>query len=62
MNEKQEPQQEETISFEFIRKIQRAEQRNAKLTKIPENFYDAVFEYLETKKNLASKKGDEKEK
>ena len=43
---------EETITFEFIRKVQLAEQRTANLTKIPENFYDAVKAYLQKKKKM----------
>ena len=51
---------EEAISFEIIRKIQRAEQRNPKLTELPGNFYENIIEYLERKKNIAEKKRDRK--
>lgn len=43
---------EETITFELIRKIQREEQRSPKLTKIPENFFAAVYAYVQQKKQL----------
>lgn len=43
---------EETITFELIRKIQREEQRTPKLTKLPENFYKYVCDYIERKEKL----------
>ena len=43
---------EETITFEFIRKVQLAEQRTSNLTKIPENFYQTAKAYLEKKKKM----------
>lgn len=42
----------EPISFELIRKIEREELQSAKLTKLPEGFYEKVKEYLELKKSL----------
>ncbi len=41
---------EETITFELIRKIQREEQSSQKLVKLPENFFDAVAEYISKKR------------
>jgi len=52
--------EEEAISFEVIRKIQRSEQREVKLTKLPENFFSKVKEYLKSKKRVAARKSDEK--
>jgi DNA replication factor GINS len=49
---------EEPITFEFIRKIQREEQREPKLTKIPEDFYQKAKAYLEEKRKLSEKKKD----
>jgi DNA replication factor GINS len=49
---------EEPITFEFIRKIQREEQRESKLTKIPEDFYQKAKTYLEEKRKLSEKKKD----
>jgi DNA replication factor GINS len=40
---------EETITYELIRKIQREEQASTKLTKLPENFFEAVAQYIEKK-------------
>ncbi|MEM5836725.1 MAG: hypothetical protein QW451_00135 [Candidatus Aenigmatarchaeota archaeon] len=51
---------EETITFEMIRKIQKEEANSPKLTKIPENFYESVKNYLRQKKSLAEKMGDKK--
>ncbi len=45
----------EVITFELIRKIQTEEQNLPKLTKLPENFYNAISAYLEQKKQLALK-------
>ena len=50
--------EEETITFEYIRKIQREEQHEPKLSKLPEDFYDKAKEYLEQKRELLKKKGD----
>lgn len=43
---------EETITFELIRRIQREEQRIQKLTKLPDNFYNAVSAYIQQKKKI----------
>ncbi len=43
---------EETITFEFIRKVQREEQRSPKLTKLPDNFFPAVSAYLQQKRKV----------
>ncbi len=45
---------EETITFELIRKIQMEEQKSTTLTKLPTNFSQAVINYLEQKRQLAS--------
>lgn len=50
--------EEEAITFEFIREIQREEQRNTSLTKISEDFYDKVKSYVREKKKLVQKKKD----
>jgi DNA replication initiation complex subunit (GINS family) len=42
----------EPLTFELIRKIQREEQRAPKLSKIPEDFYVSVAEYLDQKRKL----------
>ncbi|MEM5791140.1 MAG: hypothetical protein QXP77_03805, partial [Candidatus Aenigmatarchaeota archaeon] len=42
----------ETITFEFIRKIQREERDSPQLTKLPENFFEKVSAYLEQKKKI----------
>jgi len=49
--------EEETITFEFIREVQRSEQRSEQLTKLPDGFFDKVKSYLEQKKKLSKKKG-----
>lgn len=46
---------EETITFELIRRIQREELRVQKLTKIPENFYKSVNDYLFQKRQMTLK-------
>jgi DNA replication initiation complex subunit (GINS family) len=46
---------EETITFELIRKIHTEEQQGPKLSKIPENFFEAVNEYLQKKKQITLK-------
>jgi len=43
---------EETISFDIIRKIQREEQISPKITKLPENFYSAVSDYVSQKRKM----------
>ncbi len=50
--------EEETITFEYIREIQREEQKTPSLTKIPEDFYDKIKAYIREKKKLAQKKKD----
>ncbi len=49
---------EEPITFEFIRKIQREEMSEPKLSKIPNDFYQKAKNYLEQKKKIAEKKQD----
>ena len=49
---------EEPITFEFIRKIQREEITEPKLSKIPEDFYQKARDYLEQKRKIAEKKKD----
>ena len=44
--------EEQTITYELIRKVQREEQRQPKLTSIPENFFESVAKYLQQKKQL----------
>ncbi len=48
--------EEETITFELIRRIQREEQRVQKLTKMPAGFYESVQRYLEAKREMDSRK------
>lgn len=50
--------EEETITFEFIREVQRSEQKSEQLTKLPDNFYEKVKTYLYQKKSLLKKKKD----
>ena len=47
---------EDTITFEFIREIQREEQKSPSLVKIPEDFYNKVNDYIRQKKKLVEKK------
>jgi DNA replication factor GINS len=47
---------EETITFELIRSIQREEQRGPKLTKLPNDFYRNVENYLQQKRNAENRK------
>lgn len=54
----EEEKKEEAITFEYIRKVQREEQYDAKLSKIPDDFYEKCREYLEQKKKLTKKKED----
>jgi DNA replication initiation complex subunit (GINS family) len=49
---------EEPITFEFIRKIQREELKEPKLSKIPEDFYEKAKAYLEEKRKLSEKQKD----
>ncbi|MEM5772631.1 MAG: hypothetical protein QXL86_00145 [Candidatus Aenigmatarchaeota archaeon] len=51
---------EETITFELIRKIQREEERSPKLSKLPENFYQNVKNYLQQKRRILEKMEDRK--
>jgi DNA replication factor GINS len=51
---------EETITFEMIRKIQREEERSPKLSKLPENFYQNVKNYLQQKRKILEKMEDRK--
>ena len=46
---------DETITFELIRKIQLDEQKQPKLTKIPENFFPAINSYIQQKRQLTLK-------
>lgn len=49
---------EEAITFEFIREVQRNEQRSEQLTKLPDGFYEKVKAYLEQKRSLLKKRKD----
>lgn len=51
--------EKETITFEFIRQIQRDEKNFPKLTKLPEDFYRAASEYLEKKRGMIRETKDE---
>ncbi len=44
--------EEETITFELIRQIQREEKNSPKLTKLPPNFFENVARYLEKKRKM----------
>ncbi len=46
---------EEPITFEFIRKIHREEQREPRFSKIPEDFYQKAKTYLDQKRKLSAK-------
>jgi DNA replication initiation complex subunit (GINS family) len=48
--------EEETITFDLIRKIQREEQRSPKLSKLPAVFYKSVRSYLDRKRNVSNRK------
>lgn len=50
-----EEEQQEAITFEYIRKVQREEQADAKLSKIPDDFYEKSRKYIEQKKKLAKR-------
>lgn len=43
---------EETITFELIRRVQREEQRQPKLSKLPDNFFSSVSSYLQQKRKI----------
>ena len=49
-------EEEETITFDLIRKIQREEQRIPKLTRMPAGFYKNVKSYLERKGSISNRK------
>lgn len=49
---------EEPITFEFIRKVHREEQREPKLSIIPRDFYQKARKYLEQKRKLSLKQKD----
>lgn len=49
---------EEPITFEFIRKVQRDEQGEPKLSRIPEDFYQKAKDYLNQKRKLSEKHTD----
>jgi len=51
---------EETITFEFIRKVQSDEQRSPKLTKLPTDFYRKVSSYIQQKRKISERKDDRK--
>jgi DNA replication initiation complex subunit (GINS family) len=46
---------EETITYELIRKVQREEQKQPKLTRLPDNFFESVTNYLQQKRQIAAK-------
>jgi len=50
--------EDETITFEYVRKVQREEFREARLSKLPDGFYRKVKDYLEEKRKLLKKKED----
>jgi DNA replication factor GINS len=52
---------DEPITFEFIRKIQREEMTEPRLSQIPEDFYQKAKDYLEQKRSIAEKKKDRME-
>ena len=49
---------EEPITFEFIRRVHREEQREPRLSKIPKDFYQKARDYLDQKRKLSLKKKD----
>ena len=52
---------EETITYELIRKIQREEEKQPKLTKLPDDFYSKVGNYLIQKRRMSATKSDRKD-
>lgn len=48
----------EVITFEYIREAQRAEQKSQQLTKLPEDFFEKVKEYLRQKRESGKKSDD----
>lgn len=52
---------EETITYELIRRIQREEEKQPKLTKLPDDFYSKVGNYLIQKRRISATKQDRKE-
>jgi len=50
------PEDEEAITYEYIRKVQRNEQQDARLSKIPPDFYEKARKYIEQKKSLSKRK------
>lgn len=52
---------EETITYELIRRIQREEEKQPKLTKLPEDFYSKVSNYLIQKRRISATKADRKD-
>jgi len=53
-----EDNQQEAITYEYIRKIQREEQHDVKLSKISDDFYEKCKKYLDQKVKLLKKKKD----
>jgi len=51
---------EEMITFDLIRRIQREEQKQPKLSKLPDNFYSSVAAYVAQKKRIAEGKDDKR--
>jgi len=49
-------EQKEAITYEYIRKVQREELAEVRLTKITDDFYDKAEKYLEQKMRLGKKK------
>lgn len=43
---------DETITYELIRRMQREEQKLPKLSRLPENFFNAIAGYLSQKRSL----------
>ncbi len=52
---------DETITFEVIREIHRKERGSPKLVQLPPNFFEAAFNYLKKKRELAKDRKDELE-
>jgi hypothetical protein len=49
----------EAISFEYLRKILNEEKKSPNLTKISDDFYEVVKQYIEGKKKLIKERKDE---